>query len=104
MINEEVINIVDYIPFDIWRSIFEFCDFEDQIKLRQVNKKFHENLHMTDFYNINKKYLKRLTDAILKNHKHIKYLDVHKNPKVTTVNDMLNLKKLNAGGNCGIGD
>ena len=34
----------------------------------------------------------------------MKYLDAYGNPKITNVNHLINLKILNANGNCGIND
>jgi hypothetical protein len=58
-----------------------------------------------DFYNIEEKYLKLLDDTILLNYPFIKYLNACNNIKITNVNHLNNLIKLNPSGNfCGIND
>src|SRR5947209_6399371 len=96
-------DILNYIPFDIWNCITTYLEFIDIIKLIQTNKLFYNNISVIDFYNINIKYLNKLTDDILKNHKKIQYLYVKNNIKIKDINWMTNLKKLNANGSkCGL--
>ena len=90
------------IPLDIFKEIFELCDFLTKIRFRQICKYSYENLHMIDLYNIEKKYLKRLSKNILKKHRFIKYLNVIYNLDIKHISWMKNLKELYASGNCGI--
>jgi hypothetical protein len=53
-------------------------------------------LKIYDLYNIERKYLVLLNDKILLNYPFVKYLNVSHNPKITNVNHMHNLIKLNA--------
>ena len=70
------------IPLDIFKEIFLFCDFLSKIRFRQISKFLYNNLHVIDFYNIEIKYLNKLTEDILKNHKFIKYLNTNNNPNI----------------------
>src|SRR5436309_652283 len=93
-------NVFDYIYLDNWNIIFDYCDFLSKIRLRQVCKFLYNNLQIIDFYHIDDKYLDKLTDDILKNYNHIKYLNAYNNSKISDVNWMINLKELNARDNC----
>lgn len=90
------------LPPEIWQIILEKSDFCSQIRLTQVSQLNHCFLRITDFYNIDKKYLMRLTDNILKSYPYIKILDASNNPKITNVNYLSKLEILYATLNCGI--
>lgn len=86
-----------YLPIEIWQEILEYSDFLSQIRLPQACKYFHENLIIYDFYDIDPKYIKKLTDNILKNYKHITKLNLSYNQYVTNEGiKNLKLYKLNA--------
>ena len=53
-------------PLDIWRIIFNLLDFKSKIKLISTCKFLRQNLYIVDLYNIEKKYLEKLTTRILK--------------------------------------
>ena len=89
-------NVYEYICLDIWKIIFEYCDFISKIRLSQVCTLFYKNLHITDFCNIEYKYKNKLTDDILKNYKNIIKLNVGYNSKIKDVSWMSNLKELDA--------
>ena len=90
-----------FLAIEIWQEIISRCEFVGQIRLRQVCKKFH-SLEIHDFYNIDLKYLKLLSNQILFAYPSVKYLNVYNNQKVTTINHMTKLEKLHAGWNSGI--
>jgi len=85
------------VPIEIYQEILEYSDFLIQIRLTQVSKYFHTELRIRDFYNINGKYLRILTDNILQNYKHITKLYASDNKKITDAGiKCLNLHTLNA--------
>jgi F-box domain len=91
-------------PLDIWYLILGKLDFLSQIRLRQVCKYLYHHLEIHDFYYIPVKFKNRLSDEILKNYCFVRSLDAYYNPKITNISYMTNLKKLDARGDCGIGD
>ena len=54
------------LPLDIWKLIFNLLDFESKIRLISACRYFRNILYITDLYNIEKKYLDKLTTKILK--------------------------------------
>ena len=97
-------NLILYIPLDIWRIIFDILDFKSKIKLISTCKFLRQNLYIVDLYNIEKKYLEKLTTRILKYYifRNVVSLDASDNNKINDVSFMKNLKKLNASDECGI--
>jgi hypothetical protein len=93
-----------YLPLDIFTHILNFCDFKIQVYLTSTNNFLRNNLKITNLYNIEKKYLRLLTDEILnqKIFNQVEALDAAYNKKITNVSMVRSLKKLNAEGNCGI--
>ncbi len=91
------------LPFEIWQEIILYCEFLTAIRLRQLNKWFYK-LEIHDFYNIDWKYLNKLSDEILKAYPFIRKLNAYYNEKIKDVNHMTNLKVLNADYDCGISD
>lgn len=75
--------------------IINKLDFRSMIRFRQVCKWFHR-LEIHDFYHIDKKYLMRLSDEILKNYPFIELLNAYNNDKILDVNHLTRLIKLNA--------
>lgn len=73
-----MITIYD-IPLEIIIEIFNFLEFINQIHFRQINKYYYNNVHITDLRYINKNYLCKLNDNIIKTFKHVKYLNVNYN-------------------------
>src|SRR5438270_10194599 len=90
--------------FNIWNIIFNFCDFKTQIDLLASFKFLHDKLFITDLYNIDKKYLDKLTNNILQKNifRKITKLNVGNNPDITDISQLTCLKILNANGDCGI--
>jgi hypothetical protein len=107
------------IPIEIWQLCLSYAEFLVQIRLRCVCKLFHKKLEVHDFYNIDQKYLRELTDNILASYLFIKklyagfitteitnvnhmtrleILNVYDNNKISTVNHLTRLKVLNASG------
>lgn len=92
------------IPLRIWQVILEYTDFPTQIRLRQVNKRFYR-LSIIDFHNISYYHMDKLTDSIISQHLNIRYLCAYYNPKITNVNHLKHLIKLDAQGeSCGLTD
>lgn len=91
-------------PLEIWQILLNKIDFLSQIRLTQVCEDFHQVLRIENFYEINAKYLKLLTDNILKNYPYITRLDAGDNPNVKDVSHLIHLKVLNAYRWSGIGD
>ena len=93
------------LPLDILKIIFNYLDLENQINMISSCNYFRNHLFITDLYNIEIKYLDNLTTEILKYSifSHIVNLDAGYNNKITNVSFMTSLKKLNASGDCGIG-
>ena len=89
---------------NLWYVIFKFLDFETQLGIIFTSKFFRDNLFITDLYNIDRFYLKKLTNNILrfKIFKYVIKLNVDYNKKIKNISFMTNLKKLNAELNCGI--
>ena len=58
---DTIYNKMDIIPLDIL-----ICDFLTKIRFRQICKYLYNKLHVIDFYNIETKYLKKLTEDIFK--------------------------------------
>src|SRR5438445_337347 len=93
------------LPIELFQVILEFSDFFYQIRLTQLNKYLHINLKIYDLYNIDKKYLKLLSNKILKNYKHIKKLNAKDNLKITDKGiSHMNLHTLDATENYKITD
>jgi hypothetical protein len=95
--NKESTNI--YNPFHAVKKLFQYMDFKTKMNFRKTCKKYYEKLHIQDFYYIERKYLNRLTDDILINHKKIKYLNAYGNINITNVNNMQKLEILDASSN-----
>ncbi|ARF12313.1 hypothetical protein Klosneuvirus_4_128 [Klosneuvirus KNV1] len=92
------------IPTEIWQIFFDQVDFLSQIRLTMVCKYFHLSLKVTDFHNIDEKYLRLLTNDILKNYPFIIKLNANYNKKITNVNYLTHLKELDVYWLSGIGD
>ena len=90
------------LPFDIWQEIILKCEFIDAIHLRQLNKWFYK-LEIHDFYNIDDKYICKLTNDILIAYPFIRKLNAY-NGRITNINHLTNLKVLYVDWNGGISD
>lgn len=97
---------MEYIlPSEIWRVISNFSNFPTRINLTKVCKFFNENLQITDLYTIESKYLKLLTNDILKNYPSVTKLNLTDNPNVTDINHLNKLQILKASGRkCALGN
>lgn len=92
----------NYINIDIHQfCIFPFLDLLSQLRLRSVCHKFY-GIHITDLYNIDIKYKKKLTQQIIDNYPYLEKLDAYDNESIYSVNNFNSLHTLNAGGYCGI--
>jgi hypothetical protein len=80
------------LPFEILQSILEYLDFISKIRLRQTCKRLYI-LEIHDFLNVPHVITCRLTDEVILQHKHIKYLSLYLNKYVTDINH-LNLQSL----------
>src|SRR5438270_13747239 len=89
---------------DIWKIILNLLDFKSQINLISMNHIFRNELKITNLYNIKEKYLKLLTDDILKIQifNQVNSLNASGNKKITNVSMMKSLKILNISGKCSI--
>src|SRR5882724_12533361 len=96
--------VLPLLPLEVWQDILLLSDFLSQIRLRQVCKRFLQ-LEIHDFYSIDSKYTKKLSDTILENYPFIRSLNVHDNLNVTNLNYMTKLQILVVSGpNCVIAD
>ena len=90
---------------DTLQIIFNFCDFGSQLSLVSACTYYRNNLHITDLFNIDKKYLQKLTQKILQFpiFEKVICLNTSYNSKITNVSHMKSLQILNVGGYyCGI--
>ena len=94
----------NHLPIELWQEIMEQSNTIEQIQLTMVCKYFQNNLQVTDLYNCPEKYLKILSDKELDRYPYVKKLNACNNRKITKVNHMTNLRKLDARGECGIDD
>ena len=90
------------IPIELFQLILEQSKFRTQIRFRCVNKMFHAKLEIHNLSAINQKYLKLLTDDILRLHPTATSLCIVNNPNITNINHMTKLKKLFIVGECNI--
>lgn len=84
------------IPIELFQLILTYADFLTQIRLRCVCKLFYNKLEIHDFYHIDYKYLKLLSDSVLQAYPFIMKLHVENNPKITNINHLTKLEVLNA--------
>jgi len=77
---------------------------ESQLSLISTCTQYRNNLHIIDLFNINEKYLQKLTQEILQYliFENVVYLNASDNSKITNVSHMKSLQILCAFGNCGI--
>ena len=73
-----------HLPFELWTLIIEPLDIKLQVRLIQLCKTIKDKIFITDLCNINDNLKIKLNGDIIKKYPHI--------------------KKLYAGGNCGIND
>ncbi len=85
------------LPIEIWQEILIISDFISQLRLMQLCQYFYKNLKITNFYNIDKKFLNKLNSKILENYKDITKLNIFANKNVTNIEHLINLKVLNIG-------
>jgi len=81
----------------------KYLDFYDIMNVLKINKKCNR-IKIKDFWNISDKIQIKLSDEILKKYNDIEFLDAEINPKITNVNHIINLKKLDTFYECGIND
>jgi hypothetical protein len=90
---------MDIFILDIWKIIFELLDFKSKLNLISTCKYLRHQLHITDLYYIDKKYLYKLTTEILQYSifDYVLWLDTYNNYNITNISFMKHLEKLNAG-------
>src|SRR5271170_3073664 len=88
---------------DLHQFICDYLDFIDILHHKIVCKRF-TFIKIKDLYNINSKYLHRLNNYILKQYVDVIELNASHNPKITSLNHMTKLRKLNIGADCGVGN
>src|SRR3989304_5131814 len=81
-----------------------FLSFDSLINLSSSCKYLYNNVYLINLYNIEYKYLCKLTDPILKQQKyiHVRYLRVTTYSKIKTVGHMQKLRELQCCGTSGI--
>ena len=91
------------LPLEVWQIIFDHADFLTQIRLKRVCHDFYHTLRITNLYNILEKYLRKLTDSILKSYPYVKKLDAGGLSQITDAGiKHLDLCVLNARNNFNI--
>src|SRR5208282_252192 len=80
---------------DITKLIFDQLDFLSQISIRLVSKKFTSYPVTNLFDNVP---MNKLSDEILRLYPHATKLNAGKNSKITNVNHLINLRRLDAWG------
>ena len=88
---------------DLHQLICDCLDFIDVLHHKIISKRF-KSIKIKDLYNIDLKYLRNLNDHILKQYIDVTELNASNNSKITTLNHMTKLRKLNITGDCGVGD
>ena len=85
-----------YLPLDIFKYILNFCDLKTQIYLTSLNNFLRNNLKITNLHDIEKKYLRLLTDEILhqKIFNQVEALNADYNKKITNVSMISSWKHL----------
>src|SRR3972149_8356412 len=83
-----------------------FLSFNSLINLSSINKHFYNNVHVINLLDIRDKYLRNLTDSILKQSKYlnVRYFNADNNLLLTSVNHLTKLEVLYVDNCCGIGD
>src|SRR3989304_7340806 len=81
-----------------------FLLVDSLINLSSSRKYLYNNIYLINLYDVEYKYLRKLTDLILKQQKyiHVRYLHVFKDSKITTIGHMQKLRELQCDGNSGI--
>ena len=92
------------LPLEILSNCFSLLPFIDKVNLVQACQTFNQSFLITDFYDIDQKYLDRLTDDVLKNKWYIERLNVRDNKKVTKISHITGLKDLNCMGKSRVTD
>ena len=91
------------LPLDIWKLIFNLLNFKSKIRLVSTCRYFRNNLYIIDLYNIEKKYLDKLTTTILKYYIFQNVLSLKaNNNKIKDISFMKKLKILYVQDNYGI--
>lgn len=81
-------------PIEIWNIIFDYSNLVTQLRLIGVCKYFNKQLHLTNLYDIDYKYIYRLTTDILKRYPYI--VKLYANNNVTDVTYLKHLRVLKA--------
>lgn len=93
---------MEIIPLEIFHLIFEELDLKSKLQFQSTNHYLFNTLIITDLYHIEKKYLKRLTDKILRQakYKKITKLNATNNQNIKKISHLTNLDTLNASNRC----
>jgi len=83
--------------------IFKYLEFKDKHAFKRICA-YTNKIQITDLYDVQRKYLRKLDDKILSNYKYVKRLNASNNKNITNINHMTKLKELDASGGCGIDD
>ena len=95
----DIITIMDY--FSLWHDVFTLLDFRSQLSFTLSKRIIHDSFFITDLYNINDKYIKKIDEDILQKIFYRASL-LKVNDRIRNVSFMRNLKVLHAFGHCGI--
>jgi hypothetical protein len=71
--------MLNLIPIDMVNHITQYIKSTDKIRFSCTNTYLNENIKITDFFNIDKKFLKKLDDNILSKYAPIIKLDAQRN-------------------------
>lgn len=55
---------MDSLPIELIQYIFNYLNFDDQIKFKSLSNDYHKGLRIYDLYNISYKYIEKLNDEI----------------------------------------
>src|SRR5690606_34121915 len=87
---------------DLLQIIVNFSKIKESLFICRLNKETYKKIKI--HYLNEDKFSQKITGKILeqKKYSHLISLNLNRNPQITNVNHMTNLKILGAGGNCGI--
>jgi hypothetical protein len=81
------------IVYDIFYTIFKYANFKNKLRLKATCKTLQKQLKITDLYNINKKYLMKLSNNRIKLYPYTKQLKII-NGFIDDINTLINLENL----------
>jgi len=82
------------IPIEIHQLILSPADFLSQIRIRCACRLFYAKLEVTNFYDIEQKYLDRLSDDVLRAYPFVTKLNANHSSNITNLNNLPKLEIL----------